>query len=87
MRIYVNNKDYGFLTQEPITIQRFADDSKEDLLWCNHAGAEEVKQENQINRIDQPDIVWTDKIMVCKCGAYRFEFSDFWEDCPIEGEQ
>lgn len=91
MKIYVHNKDLGFWTQEPIPVTRYAtqydeDDFDRELVWCNHAGAEEEEVENEINRIDQPDITWTDRVLVCrKCGAYKFEKETDWWDAPIEG--
>lgn len=88
MKIFVNNKDLGFFTATSITVQRFAEiiDGERELIWCNHAGAVSEKVENQIDRIDQPDITWTSYVLVCdKCPAYKKEGEDFWEDAPFEG--
>lgn len=87
MKVYVKSLDMGFWTQEPITVARYqVDGDEKELVWCNHAGAEEEEVENQIYRIDHPDIVWTDKVLVCKCGAYRFLNDSYWSDAPIDGE-
>jgi len=86
MKISVLNKDLGFLTEKPITVQRFEFDGQEDeLVWCNHAGAIEEEVDNEIPNINGRDIAWTDRVLVCKFGAYRFLEQDNWQDAPIEG--
>lgn len=88
MKVYVKSLDMGFWTQEPITVARYqVDGDEKELVWCNHARAEEEEVENNVPRPDQPDIVWTDRVLVCrKCGAYKFEKETNWWDAPIEGE-
>jgi hypothetical protein len=87
MNVFVRNYDLGFFTQEPITVQKFEIEDDEPVVsWCNHAGAESETVENQIDRIDEPDICWTSTIMVCdKCGAYKLEGESWWQDAPFEG--
>lgn len=85
MNIHVINKDLGFFTQEPITVQRFHSFDRE-LEWCNHAGAETQETENTIYRPDDTDTVWIAKTLVCdKCGAYQLPNDSFWYDAPTEG--
>ena len=92
-QIFVHNKDFGFFTQEPITVQRkevisedFNGEQETDVVWCNHAEAEEVEEEHQTNNIDAPDMVWTDKALVChKCKAYKFDGDTDWQNAPVEG--
>lgn len=76
----------------PVTETGFCTDCKDnaeprkEIIFCNHGGAETEEVENQVNRIDQPDIVWTSKIVVCeKCGAWRHEGERDWEEAPFEG--
>ena len=84
--IYVQNKDFGFLTETPITVQKTEQiDGETAVVFCNHAQAEEREIEQQVDRQDQPDIVWTDHILVCKCGAYKFEYDNEWHDAPQDG--
>lgn len=82
--VYVRSLDFGFWTAESVTVQKF--DGNNDLLWCNHAGATEETEQNQIDRIDEPDIVWESKVMVCdKCPAYRHVGDTEWHDAPLDG--
>lgn len=79
MNILIDNHDLGFLTAQPITVQCFDGD---ELIYCNHAGAVEEVQHNQINLVDQPDILWYSRVLLCdkaNCGAYKREGDDCWE--------
>lgn len=83
MKIYVNNHDLGFFTTVPITVQRFWPANKymnidKELLWCNHAGAEEYEGEDFFG------VVYS-TLKCDKCDAYRPQNSDMWEDSPSEG--
>lgn len=86
-KIFINNKDLGFLTQEEVTVQRFEIvDGERELVWCNHAGAIEESVENEMTNPNGHDITWWDKIVVCdKCEAYRFVGDNEWRDAPEEG--
>ncbi len=88
MKINVIHKDFGYFSEVPITVQRFEPDWDGDmeLVWCNHAGAESETFEKMVPRIDQPDIVWEDSILVClKCGAFQRSYERTWEDTPVGG--
>ena len=82
--ITILNKDLGFFTESTVTIQRF--DEEGDLIWCNHAGAEEEEAYNQVDRVDQSDLTWTEIIKVCdKCGAWQFDGDREWHEAPMDG--
>lgn len=83
MKIDVQNKDLGFFTQSLITAQRREDG---EVVWCNHHGAVQETVENQIDRIDEPDITWKSSVLICdKCSAYKLEGDDWWQEAPFEG--
>lgn len=87
-KIYVRSEDHGFFTQKEIPVTRLEqiDENETQIAWCSHGGAEVEEVDNQINRIDEPDIVWTDRVHICgKCKAYRFEGENEWHDSPFEG--
>lgn len=93
MKIQVNSKDFGWLSAQPITIQKFDeyDDDGEhyqELLWCNHAGAEETTIDCGYPDSIIGDFVDDDRqALVCdKCESYRFLDRDEWEDAPTEGK-
>lgn len=87
MHIHIQNRDLGFFTQEAVTIQKFeVTDGEKTLVWCNHAEAETQEIVNEIYRPDQADIVWKSSVLVCyRCGAYKGEDNNFWEDEPELG--
>lgn len=58
---------------------------RHELIWCNHAGAEEIHSTHEENRQDQPDIVYPISYLQCKCGAYKREHDNYWENAPFEG--
>lgn len=79
MKIFVNNKDLGFFTQEEITAQIVSPEG--ELLFCNHAGAVEEHQEDDFlgTPIDR-------YVTFCdKCEAYKREGDNYWENAPFEG--
>ena len=83
INIPVQNKNFGWWSQEPITVYRKEDDT---IIWCNHHGATEECQENTIHRIDEPDIAWQTSVEICdKCQAYKIEGDGYWQDSPFEG--
>lgn len=85
MKINVLNKDFGFLTEEAITVQRY--DFEGNLVFCNHAGAIEETASVDIPRIEQQDISFMVTTLVCdKCEAYQRQGEDQWEDAPLEGK-
>lgn len=87
--ISVKNKDLGFWTQEPISVKRMEtinDEGEQEVIYCNHDGAEEREVENETYRADQPDIVWTSRPLICECGAYKLEGDNYWQDAPVEGK-
>jgi len=91
MKILVNNKDYGFFSAQPITVQvidwhRDEDEPYEDVLWCNHDGAEE--EEDAIHHAfnNGSNSEYTVSLLKCnKCEAYKRADADRWEDAPFEG--
>jgi hypothetical protein len=88
-KIYVKDRDYGFLNQIEIPVVRReeVDEGVFDIVYCNHAGAEEVEEEHQTNNIDAPDMVWIVRALVClKCHAFKRDGDDYWQDAPVEGE-
>lgn len=90
-KVNIRNHDLGFWTEEPITVQiidwhKDEEEPYKDVLWCNHARAEEEEVHNEIPVVDGQDISWTDKVLVCmKCGAYRLPGNEYWENAPFEG--
>ena len=83
IKIPVKSKDFGWWSQEPITVHRKEDDT---IIWCNHHGAVAETQENTIHRIDEPDIDWQTSVEICdKCQAYKIEGDDYWQESPVEG--
>lgn len=88
MKINVINKDLDFWTQQEIPVVKYGvmDDGEKELIYCNHAGAEEETVHNEVPRIDGPDIEWNSKVLVCgKCQAYKLDGDDYWQDAPFEG--
>jgi hypothetical protein len=81
-KIFVNSKDHGFLTEEPITVQSgYWEDGEFVLEECNHAGyiVERVESEH-VNPRGQ-DMVWYTTTHYCdkeNCGAYRFADDGEW---------
>lgn len=91
-KITILNKDLGFWTQEPITVQRFHTvnypdgDFEKELVWCNHADAELISVYGEASRLTKPDITIITKIWICpKCEAYRQDGDSYWQDAPVEG--
>lgn len=90
-QIYIKNKDLGWWSEQPITVQRFEtiyneDDFDKELVWCNHAGFEEKEVENEYHTPDARTLEWTDRILICpKCGAYKMVWDEYWQDSPIQG--
>lgn len=87
--IYVKNKDFGFWTQEPISVKRMEtinDEGEQEVVYCNHAGAEEREEQHETYRQDQEDIVYKSRMLVCECGAYKLEGDNYWQDAPVEGK-
>lgn len=84
MRIVVDNKDYGFFSEKPITVQVI--DPNEGVVWCNHDGAEEETVSFDHYNPDGQDMTHTENITYCdKCEAFKREYEDEWEDAPFEG--
>ena len=91
MKIFVKSEDFGFWTQEDITVQRvdFHEDEDEpykDVLWCNHAGATEEDTESEYMRSDGTVMEISNKALICdKCYAYKCLDEEYWQDAPTEG--
>lgn len=83
-QIYVRSEDFGVFTQEEVPVVRR--DADNEITYCTHGGAtlEEIQQ--QYDRIDEPDITWTDRLLICRaCKAWKLEGENDWHDSPIEG--
>lgn len=79
-KISIKSEDLGFLTAQPITVQVY-EDCGEDVVWCNHAGAEEEVTEDHYGhqRLDE---------FCDKCEAWRpANIGDKWYDAPSGGER
>lgn len=78
MQIQVLNKDLGFFTATPITVQRR--DTDGEILWCNHA---EADTESELVHVPNPhgqDDEYTVNYEVCKkCNMFRRENDTEWE--------
>lgn len=69
MQIHVKNKDYGFFSEQPITVTRLEDG---EIVYCNHAQAveEEFSQEFSFN--DGTYVEVNKSFLKCyKCGAFK----------------
>lgn len=87
-KIFVKAEDFGFWTQQEIPIVRYeqVDEDERQIVFCSHAGAELKEIEQEYPRIDQPDIVWKDSLIICrKCGAWRLDGDNQWQNTPFEG--
>lgn len=82
MKIDVNNKDLGFFTQEPITVQSITREG--EVLFCNHAGAGEQDLISEMyNPVTEEHKQWTTSVLVCdKCGAVKRKYED-WEQVDV----
>lgn len=80
--ITINNKDLGFLTQEPITVQRFEtvdDDGTQELVYCDHARSTELEEESLSGHAFM--------VMYCdKCPASKLVGESYWNDAPVNGK-
>lgn len=88
-KIYVRSEDLGYFTQVeiPVVKREQIDENEFNIIFCNHGGAEIEEVEQQYNRIDEPDIVWTDKLLICgKCKSWKLDGDSEWHDSPIEGK-
>lgn len=86
MKIDVRSFDLGFFTEVPITVQRFYKDAyDEELIWCNHDGAN-FQESNNESYLNDRVITWASRILVCnKCGAYQHEGENYWYEAPENG--
>lgn len=86
-KIFIKNKDLGFFTEHPITAQKFQRvDGELELVWCNHAGAYTDSIEVCDYKSEGNDWVTYDDVLVCdRCGAFKRDYENYWEDCPEEG--
>ena len=84
MQITITDKS---MWDYPITVQRV--DGEEGVVWCNHAGdADEEEVHNMYPNQYGSDIEWTDRLLIClKCGAYKLEAEERWENAPFAGER
>lgn len=91
--IFVHNRDLGFFTQTPITVQGFQknSDGEEELMWCNHANADAERIEVMAMEWDRElgylptGTAWEDCWKCDKCDAYRFIDAKEWENAPFDG--
>lgn len=82
-KIFVKNNDLGFWTQTLVPVQKY---DGEEMIYCNHDGAKEEENVQDFwNPITSDHTTRTDWVLVCKCGAYRFESDDEWNNAPVEG--
>lgn len=83
MKINVTNKDLGFFTQDFISVKRLEGG---EIIFCNHAGANEEEVINYYYTPDARDLEWKSTLLVCdKCEAYKPDNQDYWENAPEEG--
>lgn len=80
MKIQVNNRDYGFLSAQFITVYRTEDGM---IVYCNHNGSEIDEYEYDDGHTEQRE--------VCdKCEAWRaverLDWHEDWNNAPFEGE-
>lgn len=90
VNIHVLIKDYGW--DEPITAYRtepdtsLLDETEQYIVFCNHAGAEEIEEEVSVFNPNGPDRVWYEHLMACnRCGASKLEGENEWQDAPEDG--
>lgn len=51
--------------------------AEQDL--CDHNDSETIEEQFESPRIDQPDEVWKESIVVCRsCKAWKFDGEEFW---------
>ena len=80
MNINVRNRDYGFLSCKPVTVQVFY---KGELIHCNHDGYFEDEHDFEIIRSDDSIRTVSNRYEVCdKCNAYRLVGDEEWQDEP-----
>lgn len=83
IKIPVKNKDWGFWTEDAITVYRKEND---EIIWCNHEGYETETEEHTTHRIGERNLTWETIIDTCdKCQAYRMNDDDYWQEAPDEG--
>jgi hypothetical protein len=71
----------------PVTVKRYEvnEDGEKNLIWCNHAEAEQIENEETIAAGDRL-ITYVSKVQSClKCGAYKYGHEDYWYEAPMEG--
>ena len=84
MKIYVKIHDLGFWTAKPVTVQKFFDG---ELEYCDHAGAVEETEHVEHPRVDEPDIIYDQELIICdKCPAWRLAGDNYWEETPTNGK-
>lgn len=78
-KIFVKTHDFGFWTQEPVTVQVKYNG---ELMSCDHAGATEEEIINEMyNPVTEEHKQWTTPILVCdKCGSTKRPDENWWED-------
>jgi hypothetical protein len=77
MNIQVQEKDFGWFSQDAVTVQRFQNyEGERELVWCNHANHQEEQY------IDWKGLTRI-QIVCDKCNAAYGQ--DGWEDAPEEG--
>lgn len=80
MKIAVRNRDFGFWSAKPVTVQvKYLG----HLISCNHDGYEEEDYVGEALRPDDTIRRWFEKHEVCdKCYAWRVKGDEEWNDEP-----
>lgn len=82
MKVLVRNRDYGFFSAHPVTVQV---KYHGHLINCNHDGYEEEDYVGEMIGRDDSIRRWYEKHEVCdKCYAWRVKGEDDWNDGPAE---
>lgn len=84
--ILVKSLDHGYFTQSLVTVQRFERiDGDMEVVWCDHAGAQEEKQEVDSFYQDGEYQGQMVSITQCdKCPAWCEVNDSVWNDAPQE---
>lgn len=82
MKILVKNRDYGFFTAKPVTVQV---KYKGQLISCNHDGYEQEDYHGEYLASDDTVRHYYERHEVCdKCHAWRVVGDEEWTDGPAE---
>lgn len=86
MHINIKSNQYGFFSEEPITVTR--SDYAGELVWCDHAQADEEQFSGEHYFDDGTFVEVNRRFLKCyKCGAWKdlTNLNNQWEDAPERG--